>query len=410
VTQSAIIPALLIATLALVPVQGNANDTTAELATGGLTFTRSQDIEMRSEDLFISMKEIRVQYKFYNRSNRDIATQVAFPVPDLPYGTDTDFAIPTDDPENILGFTTTVNNRPVAALVERKALLNGVDKTDVLQALGVPVAPRSNQKDDYLSQENWDQLIRDGFIEDTPRTDAHISPRWTLKTTYYWEQTFPAGREVSILHRYAPSVGSVVPMPTSALLNQPSTLQIDRSKGLNRYCIDQDFLNGMARSLNSAWEQHFLEYILVTGANWSGPIRNFRLVVDKGAPENLVSFCGKGVRKISATQFEFRASDFTPSSNVSVLFLTPAQAELGTVENTVGSSADLASFSCNQLWYQRNRIFKAAGYCFRTQRAIAKFGNAGCSHDSIPDVPLSNRDRQLVNAVQAAERTKRCPR
>ena len=83
-TQSAIIPALLITTLALVPVQSHANDTTAELATGGLIFTKSDDIEMRSEDLFISMKEIRVQYKFFNRSNRDLTTQVAFPMPDLP--------------------------------------------------------------------------------------------------------------------------------------------------------------------------------------------------------------------------------------------------------------------------------------------------------------------------------------
>ena len=34
------------------------------------------------------------------------------------------------------------------------------------------------------------------------------------------------------------------------------------------------------------------------------PIGRFRLVVDKGAPGNLVSFCGEGVRKISPTRFE----------------------------------------------------------------------------------------------------------
>src|SRR5215813_10814810 len=138
-TQQAIC-ALLLGTLALAPAQGIANDTTAELATGGLIFTRSQDIEMRSEDLFISMKEIRVQYKFFNHSNRDVVTQVAFPMPDLPYGADFDIAIPTNDPENFLGFTTMVNDRPVSALVERKALLDGVDKTDVLGTLGVPAA------------------------------------------------------------------------------------------------------------------------------------------------------------------------------------------------------------------------------------------------------------------------------
>jgi hypothetical protein len=66
----------------------SANDTEAELATGGLVFTKSDDIEMQSENLFISMKEIRVQYHFYNHSNRDIITQIAFPMPHIPYGLD----------------------------------------------------------------------------------------------------------------------------------------------------------------------------------------------------------------------------------------------------------------------------------------------------------------------------------
>jgi Domain of unknown function (DUF4424) len=205
--------------------------TETSLATGGLIFTKSPDIEMRSEDLFISMKEIRVQYRFFNHSSHAVVTHVAFPVPDLPFGTGTDLAIPTNDPENILGFTTTVDNQPVAALVERKALLNGIDKTEVLQKLGVPLAPRSDQKSDHLSRETWNQLIRDGLIEDTPHDAGYINPLWTLKTTYYWEQRFPAGQELTISHRYAPSVGSVVPMPTSTFLNQPSMLQIDRSKG-----------------------------------------------------------------------------------------------------------------------------------------------------------------------------------
>ena len=69
---------------------------------------------MRSEDLFISIKEIRVQYRFFNRSSQDVTTQVAFPMPDLPYAAKSDLAIPTNDPENILGFSTTVNNRSVA--------------------------------------------------------------------------------------------------------------------------------------------------------------------------------------------------------------------------------------------------------------------------------------------------------
>lgn len=64
-----------------------------------------------------------------------------------------------------------------------------------------------------------------------------------------------------------------------------------------------------------------IDYILSTGANWSGPIGNFRLVV-KGDPSNLVSFCGEGVKKIDPTQFELRKSDYVPDGDLNVLILS----------------------------------------------------------------------------------------
>ncbi|HET6377660.1 MAG TPA: YARHG domain-containing protein [Methylocella sp.] len=71
---------------------------------------------------------------------------------------------------------------------------------------------------------------------------------------------------------------------------------------------------------------------------------------------------------------------------------------------------NLYAMSCSELWHQRNSIFKAAGYCFHTPRAIRAFGNAGCAYDSESDVPLSDRDRQYIRAIRAAERTKGCLR
>ena len=66
--------------------------------------------------------------------------------------------------------------------------------------------------------------------------------------------------------------------------------------------------------------------------------------------------------------------------------------------------------SCSELWFERNRIFRDAGYCFRTPRAIREFGNAGCSYDNEYDVPLSQRDREFVNLLKRLEGQKRCPR
>ena len=74
----------------------------------------------------------------------------------------------------------------------------------------------------------------------------------------------------------------------------------------------------------------------------------------------------------------------------------------------LASVASAEAQSCYDLWYQRNAIFKGAGYCFRTAQAIAEFGNAGCRYDDERDVPLSARDRQRVQSLRAQERRYGC--
>jgi hypothetical protein len=60
---------------------------------------------MRAEDLFISADEIRVRYRFFNNAPQDVTTLVAFPMPEIVFDHYTNISIPTDDPENILGFS-----------------------------------------------------------------------------------------------------------------------------------------------------------------------------------------------------------------------------------------------------------------------------------------------------------------
>lgn len=65
-----------------------------------------------------------------------------------------------------------------------------------------------------------------------------------------------------------------------------------------------------------------LAYILRTGGNWAtGHIGAFRLTVDKGDRQALVSFCGDNVRKSGSTTFEMAAKDFQPERNLHVLIL-----------------------------------------------------------------------------------------
>lgn len=80
---------------------------------------------------------------------------------------------------------------------------------------------------------------------------------------------------------------------------------------------------------------------------------------------------------------------------------------IATVVLLLGTVPSMAQ-SCDELWYQRNLIYKEAGYCFKTAAAIKNFGNAGCKFDDQADVPLSARDRAEVASIKKMERAMGC--
>lgn len=63
---------------------------------------------------------------------------------------------------------------------------------------------------------------------------------------------------------------------------------------------------------------------------------------------------------------------------------------------------------CDQLWIERNAIYKERGYCFKTQRAISYFGNAGCMYDVEAQLPLSPYDRTRIAEIRNSERALGC--
>jgi hypothetical protein len=326
--------AIALAVLAGAALPAYANDSSAELSTGGLIFVRNPDVEMRSEDLFISAREVHVRYRFFNSSPRDVTVLVAFPMPEIQVdGPDEVISVPTDEPENFLAFTTTVDGQPVETRIEQRVTAVGIDRTQLLRSLDIPLAPHLPSTGEALGRlpaEKWQELVRLGIVEveeyDAGRgMQKHLAPRWGLQTTYYWEQTFPAQAETVIEHRYKPSVGETVQTSLGAP-NESREPWFEEYK--EKYCLDREFLAAVdraRRAVNSRtgapYSEQRIDYILKTGANWSGPIREFRLVVDKGERDSLVSFCGDSVRKIGDTQFELRRTDFTPDGNLSVLIL-----------------------------------------------------------------------------------------
>ena len=98
------------------------------------------------------------------------------------------------------------------------------------------------------------------------------------------------------------------------------------------YCIDDAFKAAVMRAPKAAdyygapFSEARISYILRTGSNWLGPIGDFTLTVDKGAPENLVTFCGKNVRKTGPTTFQIKAKDYRIEQDLDVLILKPLRA------------------------------------------------------------------------------------
>ena len=69
------------------------------------------------------------------------------------------------------------------------------------------------------------------------------------------------------------------------------------------------------------YTERWLSYVLSSGANWAGPISTFKLIVDKGSTDNLVSFCGQGVKKTGPTTFEMDLDGFLPEKDLDFLFI-----------------------------------------------------------------------------------------
>lgn len=310
-----------------------ANDSIGHLAAGGIELARTNDIEMRSEDLYVSVKEIKVRYRFYNRSGTDISSLVAFPMPEIPAPSEMQLvALPHEDQDNIFAFESKTDGVAQDVKLEQRAIALGIDRTELLRSLGVPLQPHAKKTEEALAALGKDKLgqllalglIRAEDMDSMAGASPVFFPNWSLRATYYWVQVFPAQKEIVIEHRYEPSVGA----SSGTMVGYPNLKPGALDDYKRRYCMDDGFMSAAAKAHAAAvgakgygFGERRIGYVLTTGSNWAGPIKSFKLTIDKGQPDTLVSFCGEGVRKISPTTFEMTKSDYWPQADLEVLLL-----------------------------------------------------------------------------------------
>ncbi|ESZ20356.1 DUF4424 domain-containing protein [Mesorhizobium sp. L48C026A00] len=326
---------VLTAALALSATPVFANDSIAELGTGGLILSRSDAVAMESEDLYISPEKVTVDYVFRNNTDKDVDAIVAFPMPDIEGDPNEMPAIPDGQSDNFLGFEVTIDGVAAKPQLEQKAFALGIDISADLESQNVPFYPFGDAARAALAKlpqavaDDW--VDRGLIIEDTADDGSGMKtvyvPFWQLRSTYWWRSTFPANKAVRVAHRYKPSVGGT----SSVSFFYDGQFQGQYAAYKTRYCMDGTFENAIRKAAKGTpdgtprYFENRIAYVLTTGGNWAtGSIGKFKLTVDKGDPKNLVSFCGENVRKVGPTRFEMKAENFYPEHDIDILLLAPS--------------------------------------------------------------------------------------
>ncbi|MEI9995753.1 MAG: DUF4424 family protein [Rhizomicrobium sp.] len=312
-----------------------ADDSSAMLGAGGIVLTKSADIRMASEDLYISPKAIKVHYTFVNDSGRDIDTIVAFPLPDVDNYELAESPIGTtiDTTPNFVGFKLRIDGKEVTPTPEERAMLNGRDVSAQVRAAGLPlniVIGGGYDKLQKLAKPAHDALLKAGLIEGAGG-DEVVHAKWTTTTKFWWKMHFPAGGTVAVDHAYQPVTGQTF-FTTYALSDKAQAADYART-----YCTDAPVLAAAragfaAMKTNTGsdgmFNQYTTDFVIVTANNWKGPIGRFHLTVDKLKPSNIVSFCWPGdVQKTGATRFESTLTNFAPKADIRLLVLERPTAE-----------------------------------------------------------------------------------
>lgn len=296
------------------PVLAISNDSTGYVATGGVQYLKNKDIQMFSEDLFISKKMIKVDYQFKNLSHKDVTEMILFPLPKVENFFESDFA----DTEKLLkSFKVQVNGKSiqpemhVRTFIYKDEKTAPIDMTDSFKQCGFTekdmLNPWSRQDDEYETFETKLRNCQNAALQKVLPKDPNEVISWSSQVIYSWKQTFKANAFTRVQHQYTPLVGGSVALYPS-----------DDNQ---TYCMDQHFKAGLRKAKSQHAPFQALGYILKTGANWAKPIQDFKLTIERDVNE-LVSFCWAGkVKKLSNTQFKMTEKNFVPKQDLEIIFV-----------------------------------------------------------------------------------------
>ena len=294
---------LLLAALSCAAFHSSANDSSFGDDNGTIKFKKQPDISMDKEILVISERLVEVDYIFTNNGQADLSVPVAFPMPPMYFG--------QADHDQMANFKLTVNGQAVTTSKKLVVMLDG--KTDIstrFAALGWSPDAMASFMESREPPRGTKPLPSEWFTKDG-------EPRFSLSDYFIWTQVFPAKKPVAIRHSYRPSVSTGIPQPSDTIIDEYAKTT----------CMEKDVLATVKRRGMSNTDYHgvawaHLSYILMTGNNWQGPIKDFTLRIKKQAPSDVTSLCFDGnLKKVDPLTFEFRQKDYRPQRDLSIIFI-----------------------------------------------------------------------------------------
>lgn len=158
----------------------------------GLHNMRSPDLLITSQDIYLGIEQIKIEYVFSNTTNENVReTQV--------------FAVPLNGEDNFKPIDIFINQEPIPLQIIQRAISHsGRDISSELKALGIPYNPISamHSIDSSSNRNSIITRLRNQKLVDL-REDT---PTWIVQTYCYFSYNFPALSTTTITITYKPNI------------------------------------------------------------------------------------------------------------------------------------------------------------------------------------------------------------
>jgi len=305
----------------LLPLSALADDSGAEITPPGLLLKETTSITIEQQELHISKSKVEAASLFRNNSERALVTEATFPIPEYSFAMERTGGDPA-----FTNFLLEINGRPVPVAAHVQALARGKDVTQLLQRRDISIEDFEEAEDSFdqllakIGKEK-ERFLAEGII------DEEGMPLWSVRKSYYWGLSLPAGGTVTVKYSYTPVTGfrflDMDEEPDPAVL-----AAICADKGTEQWLKKALPTGGLVMADS-------LGYPLKSGNPFKEPIKKFLLRIDRDPAEHLSVCYDRTFTLRSAERFESYILDYTPTRDLKVFWL-----KLLNVEEQQGAEAE----------------------------------------------------------------------